>query len=305
MKTAFLFPGQGAQTIGMGQDLYNNIDIYKQTFDICVKGSEIDLKAACFEGWRMDESEVVQPAIFAHSISLFNCLRAEGAAAEVYAGLSLGEYSALCAAGAFGVGQCAALVRKRGRIMDEAFPKGEGGMLSVIGFGVDEVEKELEGFTGAYVANHLSELQTAVSGYMRDLVKLRERFDSKGAKMTSMLSVSGPFHSPLLRGAADEFLGVLRGEGIAEPDGTVYSNVLGAPYEKGSDMRELLAEQMCSRVRWHDCTEHMIASGVRRFVEIGPSNVLSKMLKRRVEKGVIVESIRDLDGLKNYLETAR
>lgn len=301
MKTAFLFPGQGAQTPGMGLDLYDNNYIYKQTFDLCTQGAGLDLKAACFEGVRMDESEVVQPAIFAHSISLLSVLKDKGFDAHIYAGLSLGEYTALTAAGVFDIAQCVSLVRKRGKIMDSAFPKGEGGMLSVIGFTAEQVEEELSGFEGAVVANHLSEMQTAVSGRIKDLTVLKEKFDAKGARMTSLLSVSGPFHSPFLREAADSFLELLEGEKIGKPDKTVYSNVLGAPYEKDSDIKKLLADQMCSRVKWHDCVENMIASGVKSYVEVGPSNVLSKLVKRRVDKETSVISLKDLPGLIEFI----
>jgi [acyl-carrier-protein] S-malonyltransferase len=301
MKTAFLFPGQGAQAAGMGMDLYYNNGIYKQTFDMCCNGSGADLKAACFEGWRLDESEIVQPAIFAHSISLLRVLLSEGCDADVYAGLSLGEYTALAAAGVFSVDGCAALVRKRGCIMDNAYPKGEGGMLSVIGFTVNEVEDSIKDFENAYVANHLSEFQTVVAGKTADLLKLKELFEQKGAKMAAMLGVAGPSHAPLLEGAANEFSRVLDAFVLGGMRRTVYSNALGTPYEEGSDIKQLLAKQMCSRVKWHDCVEHMIASGVERFVEIGPGNVLSKLIKRRVEKGVLVESVRDLPTLEKFL----
>jgi [acyl-carrier-protein] S-malonyltransferase len=301
MKTAFLFPGQGAQSAGMGMDLYDNIVIYKQTFDMCCEGAGVDLKRACFEGWRLDESEIIQPAIFAHSISLFSVLLSEGCDADVYAGLSLGEYTALAAAGVFGIQGCAALVRKRGSIMDGAYPKGEGGMLSVIGFTVDEVEDALDGFQNSYVANHLSEMQTVIAGSTEELCKLKELFEQKGAKMAAMLSVAGPSHAPLLEGAAGEFSRVLGTFDLGGMRKTVYSNVLGAPYEEDSDIRKLLANQMCRRVKWHDCVEHMIASGVERFVEIGPGNVLSKLVKRRVEKRAEVESVRDLATLDKFL----
>jgi [acyl-carrier-protein] S-malonyltransferase len=301
MKTAFLFPGQGAQSAGMGMDLYNNIDIYKQTFDMCCDGAGLDLKKACFEGWRLDESEVVQPSIFAHSISLFRTLQSEGYGADMYAGLSLGEYTALTAASVFDVNACAALVRKRGAIMDSAYPKGEGGMLSVIGFTVDQVEESLKVLSDVYVANHLSEMQTVVAGRTGDLIKLKELFEQKGAKMAAMLGVPGPSHAPLLKDAANEFSETLREISMGGMSVAVYSNVLGAPYESDSDIKQMLANQMCSRVKWHDCIEHMIASGVERFVEVGPGNVLSKLVKRRVEKGTTVESVRDLSTLQKFL----
>ncbi len=301
MKTAFLFPGQGAQSIGMGMDLYANNIIYKRTFDICSESSGIDLKTACFEGKGFSEGEIVQPAIFAHSISLFCVLQNEGIDADIYAGLSLGEYTALCAAGVFGVGECAALVRERGKIMDSAYPPGEGGMLSVIGFTMAEVEETISGFAEVYAANHLSDMQTAVSGRTPDLLKLKEIFEQKGAKMASMLSVAGPFHSPLLAEAAGSFGRVLKEKNLSPMAKTVYSNAIGAPYEKDSDVKQLLEKQMCSRVKWHDCVEHMIASGVERYIEIGPSNVLSKLVKRRVDKDIAVESIRDLATLEKFL----
>ena len=305
MKTAFLFPGQGAQTPGMGSELYNYHPIYTETFNLCEQGAELNLKAACFEGKRLDEGEVCQPAIFAHTISLLKAVQSECMDADIYVGLSLGEYGALCASGVFEIAQCAALVRQRGRIMDEAFPSGVGGMLSVIGFTVEQVEQAIAGFSSASVANHLSELQTVVAGEMPELLALKEQFEQAGAKMVTLLSVRGPSHSPLLESASQAFLALLKREDIGVLNKTVYSNALGAPYPQNADISTLLAEQMCSRVRWHDCTEHMIANCVGRFVEIGPGNVLSKMLKRRVEKGVEVVSVRDRDTLEKFLESVR
>ncbi|MGI5848925.1 MAG: ACP S-malonyltransferase [Christensenellales bacterium] len=300
MKTAFLFPGQGTQSVGMGKDLYDHINIYRQTFDICEAGAGIDLRAACFEGARMDESEVAQPAIFAHTISLLSTVQNEGIDADIVAGLSLGEYSAMTAAGVFEADLCATLVRKRGRIMDDAFPKGTGGMLSVIGFTVLEVEDAIKDYSDAYVANHLSELQSVVAAKTSDLLALKEVFEQKGAKLATLLNVNGPSHAPLLSAAADEFLHVLENVNLGMMRKTVYSNALGKPYSQGGDVKKLLANQMCSRVRWHECIEHMIASGVERYVEIGPSNVLSKLLKRRVKKGVEVVSVRDLPTLERF-----
>lgn len=303
MRTAFLFPGQGAQTIGMGADLYNDFYDYKQTFDACMDGAKLDLKAACFEGENMDGGETIQPAIFAHTVSLLQLVRNTVEEAQVYAGLSLGEYSALCASGVIGAAQGAALVRERGRIMDGAFAPGEGGMLSVIGFAVDEAEQAIEDVPDTYVANHLSDKQIVVAGRMAQLNKLKAKFEQMGAKMVTLLAVAGPSHAPLLQGASEAFARVLETETFADMQGTVYANALGAPYESGSDIKALLAEQMRSRVKWHECIEHMIASGVERFVEIGPSNVLSKMLKRRVDKGTQVHSVRDAASLEKFLDT--
>ena len=304
MKTAFLFPGQGAQSVGMGADLYQTSDDYRRVFDACCEGSGLNLKSACFEGEGMEDGEVVQPAIFAHSMGLYNALFNKGVQADVYAGLSLGEYSALAAAGALESLRCARLVRERGRIMDAAFAQGSAGMLSVIGLTVQAVEEVICGMPDVYVANHLSEQQSVIAGHMADLLALKGEFEKSGAKMAVLLNVRGPSHAPLLNAASESFFDILKGESFEAPgDAIVYSGALGAPYPKDADVAELLKLQMRSRLRWHDCVEHMIASGVTRFVEVGPSNVLSKMLSRRVGKDIVVKSVRDAKTLAAFLES--
>lgn len=306
MKTTFLFPGQGAQKLGMGMDLYNHNTIYKQTFDECQEGCQLDLTKACFDGDRMDESEVVQPAIFAHSMSLLSVLKSEGIDADVYAGLSLGEYSALTAAGALSIAQCSALVRKRGRIMDNAFEPGVCGMLSVIGLDMQKVSSVIEPYDKVYAANHLSELQIVISGFLSDLKELEPVFLREGAKMVAMLDVRGPFHSALLSDAASTFFDVLKQIEMADIDKIVYANVLGKPYNDSSDKRALLTDQMCTRVRWHDCTEDMIASGVTDYIEVGPGNVLSKLIKRRVDKGSAnIACVNNAKSLDKFLGKAK
>ena len=300
MKTAFLFPGQGAQTPGMGADLYNHFDIYRQTFDLCEAGSGMDLKTACFEGQGMDGSEAIQPAIFAHTVSLLKTIQANGIRADAYAGLSLGEYSALCAAGVFEPVQGAVLVRRRGAIMDGALPPGEGGMLSVIGFGIEQVEAAIEPYPQVYLANHLSEQQLVLGGYMRDLLKLKNELEAAGAKMVTLLAVKGPSHCPLLNEAAAQFAAELENIPLGAMDAIVYSNALGAPYPPDANIKVLLCEQMRARVKWHDSVEHMLANGVTRFVEIGPGNVLAKLLKRRAKEAQVL-SVRDVGTLEAFL----
>lgn len=304
MKTAFLFPGQGAQKVGMGKDLYDDNNIYKHTFDECQEGAGLDLKKACFEGERMDESEVVQPAIFAHSMSLLAVLKDLGFDADICAGLSLGEYSALTAAGALDMAQCAGLVRQRGSIMDSAFDKGVCGMLSVIGFDINKVSEVIKDYENVFIANHLSELQIVLSGYTEVLKELETVFVDLGAKMAALLDVAGPFHTALLDSAADSFYDALSSLEMNKPKKLVYSNVLGGQYEEDSDIKKLLRDQMCRRVRWHDCTENMIASGIETYIEIGPSNVLTKLLKRRVDGGATVYNVSSAKTLGKFLSKA-
>ncbi len=301
MKTAFLFPGQGAQAVGMGADLYEVSTPYRQTFDACQAQAELNLKAACFEGAGMDDSGTIQAAIYAHTVSLLSAVRAAGVDADVFAGLSLGEYGALAAAGVLDAARGAALVLQRGAIMDGAVPPGTGGMLSVVGLTLEQVEDCIAKSEHVYVSNHLNETQLVLGGLLPELNALKPTLEAAGARMVSLLAMKGPSHCSLLNEAADRFAAVLENEWIGEMHKTVYSNALGAPYPADADVRALLCEQMRVRVRWHDCVEHMLSSGVTRFVEIGPGNVLGKMLKRRVGADVEVYSVSSVASLDAFL----
>ena len=305
MKTAFLFPGQGAQAVGMGADLYESSTVYRSMFDACQAQAGLNLKAACFEGAGMDNSGVIQAAIYTHTVSLLGAVRAAGADADVFAGLSLGEYSALAAAGVLDAARGAALVRQRGEIMDGAVPPGTGGMLSVVGLTMEQVEAAIAPFSNVYVANHLSETQMTLGGLLGELTEAKIALEGAGARMAVMLAMKGPSHCPLLDQAAERFSGELAGEIFGEPCGIVYSNALGAPYPIGADYRALLCAQMNTRVRWHDCVEAMLASGVTRFVEIGPGGVLSKMLKRRVGREIALFSVQDEASLEAFLRAEK
>lgn len=301
MKTAFLFPGQGSQAPGMGADLYLSYNRYREAFDRCEAGAGIDLKTACFKGEGMDESSVIQAAIYTHSLATLRTLEAEGVHADVFAGLSLGEYTALAASGVLMDAQGASLVRRRGAVMDGAVPPGTGGMLSVVGLTLEQVEAAIAPFNNVFIANHLSETQMTLGGLLGELAEAKTALESAGARMATMLAMKGPSHCPLLNAAAERFATELAGEIFGEPCGLVYSNALGAPYPIGADYRALLCAQMNTRVRWHDCVEGMLASGVTRFVEIGPGGVLSKMLKRRVGKEIGLYSVQDEASLEAFL----
>ena len=305
MKTAFLFPGQGSQSPGMGSDLYLSYSRYREAFDRCEAGANIDLKAACFKGEGMDGSDVIQAAIFTHSLATLRTLESEGAHADVFAGLSLGEYTALAASGVLLDAQGASLVRRRGAVMDGAVPPGTGGMLSVVGLTLEQVETAITPFENVFVANHLSETQLTLGGLLDELAEAKTALESVGARIAVMLAMKGPSHCPLLNTAAERFSAELAGEIFGEPCGMVYSNALGAPYPKNADYRALLCAQMNTRVRWHDCTEGMLAGGVTRFVEIGPGGVLTKMLKRRVGRDIALFSVQDEASLEAFLRAEK
>lgn len=299
MKRVILFPGQGAQEVGMGKDLYESNKVYKDVFDAIDAGLAIDLKAACFEGENMDKSEYVQPAIYAHSIALFKALDID---ADMYAGLSLGEYTALTAADMQGVVQGAQLVKKRGHIMDNAVAPGKGGMMSILGLTIKEVDKVLKGQKNVWVANHLSEGNIVIAGDKKSVEEIEQKFIDLGAR-TVLLNTSGPFHTPMLNDAADEFIEHLNAAQFIEPNAIIYSNYTSKPYENADAAPKLLSKQMSNTVRWHDKMESMIDEGVTEFIEIGPSMVLSKMLKRRLKgHDVQISSIRNQKTLEKYLE---
>ncbi len=301
MKTAFLFPGQGSQTPGMGSDLYLSYSRYREAFDRCEAGANLNLKAACFKGESMDESAVIQAAIYSHSLATLRLLESQGVRADVYAGLSLGEYTALAASGVLEDGAGASLVRRRGAVMDGAVPPGTGGMLSVVGLTLEQAESVIVPFTNVFVANHLSETQLTLGGLLGELGEAKAALEAAGARMAVMLAMKGPSHCPLLNEAAERFSDELAKETFGDPSGSVYSNALGMPYPKNADYRALLCAQMNTRVRWHDCVEHMLSHGVTRFVEIGPGGVLTKMLKRRVSREIALYSVQDAASLEAFL----
>ncbi|MBN2878793.1 MAG: ACP S-malonyltransferase [Clostridia bacterium] len=299
MKRAILFPGQGAQETGMGKDLYESSAVYREVFDSIDAGLDFSLKESCFEGVNMDKSEYVQPAIYAHSVAL---LKALGIGADIYAGLSLGEYSAMTAVNMQDAVKGAQLVNQRGNIMDSAVEYGKGGMMSVLGLDMESVEKALAEYGNIWVANHLSEGNIIIAGEKESVEKSESRFIELGAK-TIVLNTSGPFHTPMLESAAEKFIEHLKKADFKEPDAIIYSNYTAMPYESAADAPHLLSKQMSNPVRWHEITEKLIALGVDEFVEIGPSMVLSKMLKRRLkESDVKIHSVRNLKTFEKYLE---
>ncbi|MEX1378043.1 MAG: ACP S-malonyltransferase [Eubacteriales bacterium] len=298
MKRAILFPGQGAQETGMGKDLYESNAIYRNVFDAIDAGLSLSLKDACFEGVGMEKSEYVQPAIYAHSVAL---LKAMDIKADIYAGLSLGEYSAMNAAGMLEIVQGAQLVNQRGHIMDSAVKPGESGMLSVLGVDLSVVESTISQYESLWVANHLADGNIVIAGKKQSVEKASEKFTADGVK-TVALNTSGPFHTPMLDGAAEEFSEILMKADFKEPNAIIYSNYTAAPYENASQAPELLSMQVSHKVRWYEICEKLVAEGVTEFVEIGPGMVLSKMLKRRLkEHDVEIYSVRNAKTFDKYM----
>ena len=288
MSLAFVFPGQGAQTIGMGKDLAEAYPAAKAVFDEVDDALGEKLSAVIWEGEqdRLTLTENAQPALMATSMAAMRALEAEGVdvtAAAYVAGHSLGEYSALCAAGAFSVADAARLLRVRGLAMQSAVPVGEGAMAAILGLSVEDVEKLASAAAGGevcQVANENDPMQNVVSGSTAAVERAVELAKEAGAKRALMLPVSAPFHCELMRPAAVEMERALGEVEIRDPKVPVVANVRAEGVSDAATIRTLLIEQVAGRVRWKSSVEWMASAGVTEFWEVGAGKALSGMIRR-------------------------
>ena len=292
-KTAFLFPGQGSQYMGMGQDLYESHPEARATFDQADKVLGFALSELCFNGPEATLKDTIntQPAIFVTSVALLRALESNGLQAPGFvAGHSLGEYSALVAAGAMDFAAGLQLVRERGRLMKEAGERSSGGMAAVLGLEeetVNEVCRQARKETGGViqVANYNSPGQIVISGDFKTRDVAIELAKAEGAKKVVPLAVSIASHSPLMECIVDEFRWAVEAVEFRRPTVPVVANVSAAPLESVKAIREELVQQLTSPVRWVESVRYMIGQGVTQFVEIGPKDVLTKLM-RRIDKSV-------------------
>ncbi|CAM5290940.1 malonyl CoA-ACP transacylase [Bacillus safensis FO-36b] [Bacillus safensis subsp. safensis] len=283
-KIAFLFPGQGSQKIGMGKDLFDQEAVSKAVFEEADKPLGFDLSSMIFEG---DAEELTltfnaQPALLTTSIAILKKFEESGIKADYTAGHSLGEYTALVAAGALSFKDAVYAVRKRGELMNEAVPAGEGAMAAILGLdkaALEEVTKEVT------ESGHLVELanlncpgQIVISGTAKAELA-SEKAKEKGAKRAIALEVSGPFHSALMKPAAEKFTDVLSKLDIADAKTPVISNVTADIVTSRDEIETKLIEQLYSPVRFEESVERLIDLGVTTFIEIGPGKVLSGLVK--------------------------
>lgn len=309
-KWAFLFPGQGSQYIGMGKELRDNFKIAADVFAEADEALGDSLSKMCFEGPESDLKLTMntQPAILTSSIASLKVLQQEtGLEPAIVAGHSLGEYSALVCAGAISFADAVRIVRKRGTFMQKAVPVGMGGMAAILGLDTELVEQACrEGAQGEYVspANYNCPGQIVISGHMEAVKRAAARSEELGAKKTVMLPVSAPFHSALMKPAADMLAEALAGITVNDLKIQVLSNVDADFYPSKDDVRRLLTLQVNSPVRWIEQMEKLIAQKPDRALEIGPGNVLCGLM-RKISRDVPMQKVDTTDDIKEVMESLK
>ncbi|MCD7825026.1 MAG: ACP S-malonyltransferase [Clostridiaceae bacterium] len=307
MKTAFLFSGQGSQYAGMGKDLYQNYSVAREVFDLADEVLGYSIKEICFtDEAKLAETEFAQPAILTMSIAAMRVLQEQGVRAEMTAGLSLGEYSAYVASGAMDFAEAVALVQKRGKFMAEAVPSGEGGMYAIIGLDTELVEnacKEAveEGLGLAIPANYNAPGQIVIAGAAKAVERAAELAKEKGAKMAVKLKVSGPFHTEMLKPAAEKLGPELEKMHIRPMEMPVYTNVDASIVASEKEIIPILTKQICCPVRFYNIIENMKENGADTFIELGPGKSLCGFVKRTV-KGVSILNVEDVSSLQKTME---
>jgi [acyl-carrier-protein] S-malonyltransferase len=305
-KIAFVFPGQGAQAVGMGKDVYDALPNSRAVFE---KGDEVlgfPLSKLIFEGPDSELKQTVntQPALLTASVAYLEALREQGMKPDYVAGHSLGEYSALVAAGVLSYEDAVTLVRLRGRFMEEAVPGGQGAMAAVLGAEREALAvlcQTISEESGVVeLANVNCPGQIVVSGSQEGVNGVVQRVKEAGGKRAIPLEVSGPFHSSMMRAAADRLAEELKKVTFNTPNVPVIVNVTASPVTDPEEIRELLVRQVYSPVLWQDSIEWLIADGVDTFVEIGSGSVLAGLI-RKIDKTVKVININTLESVQTVL----
>ena len=299
---AILFPGQGSQYVGMGLDFYKKYESVKKDFTIVDKALGFSLSKIILEG---PEAELkltknTQPAILTVGVSIFNALNSyydfKLNDASFFAGHSLGEYTALVCAGSLTIERAAYLLHERGKAMQEAVPEGKGAMIAVLGMTIEEIEKEIDLISKKEVceiANDNSNSQVVVSGTSRSIKILNENLKKK-RKKGIILPVSAPFHCSLMKEAAENMKEKIENSNFIKPKPGIISNVTAKEETEINKIKPLLIDQITSRVRWKESVNYMIKKGVTNFLEIGPSKVLSGLVKK-INKDVKILNVNSIE----------
>ena len=296
-KKAFLFPGQGAQKVGMGQSFYEADADARAVFDEASELLGYDMKALCFEeNEKLNLTQYTQPAMVTTGIAIVKVVEKQGLLPDTAAGLSLGEYEALYAAGALSVTDAIRVVARRGELMEAAVPAGVGAMAAVLGAEASLIEETLSEIPEVWIANYNCPGQIVISGKKEAVEAAAEALKARGIKRVLMLNVSGPFHSGLLREAGEELGKVLAETEIHPLRIPYYANVTGGIVEDAAEVRGLLTEQVYSSVRFEQSIRNMLSAGVDTFYELGPGKTLAGFVKKIDREATVVniETMEDL-----------
>ena len=305
-KIAFIFPGQGAQACGMGQDFYEQTETGKRIFDKATELMGFSMPQLCFEeNDRLDITEYTQAAMVTASIAMMRVLEENGIKPDVAAGLSLGEYCALAAAGVMSDEDAIRTVRQRGILMQEAVPVGEGAMAAILALDASAIEEVTGAMEGVWIANYNCPGQIVISGEKAAVEDACEKLKAAGAKRAVMLNVSGPFHSGMLADAGERLGVVLSEVELLEPQIPYVANVTAQYVKSAAEVKELLTRQVSSSVRWQQSVEAMIADGVDTFIEIGPGKTLAGFMRKisRDVKTLNVEKLEDISKVAEALKS--
>ncbi|KOO46640.1 ACP S-malonyltransferase [Priestia koreensis] len=309
-KIAFVFPGQGSQAIGMGKDFFESYEQAKNIYQQADTALAFDLSGLIFEG-NQEELTLTynaQPALLTTSTAMLRVFEESGISADYVAGHSLGEYSALVAANAMTFEDAVVAVRKRGQFMDEAVPAGKGTMAAVLGMEASLLEEVTNEVTAeghpVQLANINCPGQIVISGTVEGVEKASALAKEKGAKRAIPLVVSGPFHSSLMKPAAEKLNDTLQTLQLKDASIPVVSNVVAQPITSKEEIQQKLVEQLYSPVRWHESVETLIENGVDTFIEIGPGKVLAGLVKK-VNRSVTIHSVYDLESMETTIKAIK
>jgi len=302
MKTAFLFPGQGAQKCGMGESFVKYDEAAKKVYENASRLLDLDMEELVFtENKKLDMTEYTQAAMVTTGIAMLKVIEKTALKADVCAGLSLGEYEALYLAGAISEEDAIVLARHRGKLMQEAVPLGVGTMAAVLNLDAAVIEDCLKDIENVWIANYNCPGQIVISGTVAAVEKAGEKLKEAGAKRVMPLNVSGPFHSGLLKPAGDKLYEYLKNVEIKKPTIPYVANYTAEFVYDDKDIKELLRKQVFGSVRFEQSIRNMLKEGVDTFIEIGPGKVLGGFVKK-IDKEAKVYSIETVEDMNNVIK---